>query len=1805
MKYLFVLRTRIIPVFLLLSSLLFSQISFADDLFNNRDVIGGNAVNGEEQSSRARSVIVNTEILTPTPSGDYSKSESSLDSTQTEISLTLFDDTTVNAVLDRTVTRANGNFTWFGHLLDIPLSSVVLVVHDEKITGTVVFPGGNYQIRPTDNDLHRVFQVDESLLPEQKCVGDHGQDSHRSIQHKDHSKSLFGAQPFSAYAAGDDDGSEIDIIVLYTAGAAEDSTDIVAEAQLMIDNANQTFINSNINTQLRLVHHQEVAYDASEWPFTILGDLKDPTDGELDIAHILRAKYNADLVTLLVKDMELACGIGYIMQEVDPVYESEGFNVVKQSCNTLNYVVAHEIGHNLGARHDRYVDPTDNSPFTYNHGYVNVAQEWRTVMAYESECKAADGTCGWIPYWSNPDIEYDGYAIGIPEGNSEAADNHKALNNTIFNAANYRSSTATITMGILPTVHEFGMISSGGEATHTFHSFNASDHDLIVNTISITGAGADDFSISEDECSGTTLAPDAFCSFTVTFSSTNTGQTMYGQINMSSSTAGIEDVSAEISGWVPDTTLTIDTSDLDDNMGAKIVSSDGIISCGQGHGWPEDCTKEMIAGDSVTLSLGRIAGGTIFTGWSGGGCSGTEDCTTVITEDTTINAHFTSIDRVSLPFTESFEDLVMAKYYEENNSNDGRIRKSFFYGAVDGTMCITFDSGVDTEDPARNELILTADLEGADGVNLSFYHKEWEDDTDHVMPDSFTGSHNSDGVAISADGTHWHKIQGLTSGDGIGTSFTRFTVDLDSAIAAAGISYNNDFKIKFQRYDYGYPTDAGFALDYIRLTGNTNQVECEYTLDPESAEIDSQGGSVVVSITASDASCQWSASESTDWITIDSGNTGTGSGSVEISVTANSSGGSRDGVATIAGQTFPITQEAAAGCNYSLSTTEVSFSENGGSQTIDVTVQTGCPWTATSNNSWITIDTGDSGTGSGSVTFTVSANNTASARVGTVVVDDQVVLVTQAQADPTTVVTESGSIQRSQWHHFGPYTADEGDFAVEMTGTGDVDLYVRKGSQPTSRNYDCRPYKDGSNESCTITGPGEIYVSVYGYDSSSTYELEITYERVLDEPTCDEITTYAVDPSNDCYQAFDSACDVPDGWEDISTTIPQGVSKCPNVVEITVTESATIAKNAWDHYGPYDVYEGDLQVTMTGNNDADLYVRQGSQPTSSSYDCRPYDGNSNESCTVSGPGDIYVSVNGYATSSTYNLSITYRILEEDPCTYELSSTEVSLNASGGSSSVDINTTSECAWTAGSNVTWITVDGGEAGTGNGTVSFSVDANTNANDRTGTLNIAGQVFTISQAGLGCSFSLNETSVSMGADGGTGSVTVDSLAGCNWTASSNTSWITISSGTNGSGEGTVNYTVEESNTSAERSGTLTIAGETFTVNQEGQECSYSLSATSATMTSGADTGTVSINAPIGCVWATTSNNPWISITSGESGNGNGTVEYSITANETGTERTGTLSIAGLTYTINQADLDCTYSLSATSTSIDADGGTGSVSVSVSDGCDWSAASNDSWISITNGDSGNGDGTVSYSVQNNPEVSDRNGTMTIAGQTFTVNQDGISCTYSLSVTTINAYSSGGSYSIDVNATEGCGWNHNHSNDWITVVSGGSGDGNGTMHLTVAENTGTSSRTGSINVAGRTLTINQEGITPPAGNIAPDADATAQSSYSNFPASHLNDDNHNTNWYSQHVYSSQSVWVRLEWDGPQNVNNVEISWVSNYRPGSFDFWTRQNDSWTKLDTFTVDGNNTTVNYNGSLDAIWILLKNGNSYFGIQEIEVQ
>ncbi len=197
----------------------------------------------------------------------------------------------------------------------------------------------------------------------------------------------------------------------------------------------------------------------------------------------------------------------------------------------------------------------------------------------------------------------------------------------------------------------------------------------------------------------------------------------------------------------------------------------------------------------------------------------------------------------------------------------------------------------------------------------------------------------------------------------------------------------NDPKVQFGDYTIAYDGYSGVQNN-----------SCSYSIPTTSVSLSCLGGTAGDSVTTQ-SGCPWTAVSNTPWINVVSGATGTGSGTVEYSVQQNDASSSRTGTLTIAGKTLAVTQNAS--CSYSLASTSVSASYLGGAAGDNVASQSGCPWTAVSNASWIKVVSGATGTGSGTVKYSVQANKTSSSRTGTLTIAGKTLVVTQKAMQQT------------------------------------------------------------------------------------------------------------------------------------------------------------------------------------------------------------------------------------------------------------------------------------------------------------------------------------------------------------------------------------------------------------------------------------------------------------------------------------------------------------------------------------------------------------------------------------------------------------------------------------------------------------------------------------------------------------------------------------------------------------------------------------------------------------------------------------
>src|SRR6218665_3840811 len=310
------------------------------------------------------------------------------------------------------------------------------------------------------------------------------------------------------------------------------------------------------------------------------------------------------------------------------------------------------------------------------------------------------------------------------------------------------------------------------------------------------------------------------------------------------------------------------------------------------------------------------------------------------------------------------------------------------------------------------------------------------------------------------------------------------------------------------------------------------------------------------------------------------------------------------------------------------------------------------------------------------------------------------------------------------------------------------------------------------------------------------------------------------------------------------------------------------------------------------------------------------------------------------------------------CTYTLSAMNHSVGANAGAN-VAVTVTAigtSCTWTAAvaSNVGWITVISGASGTGNGTVTYSYKANMSESERTGTLTIAGQTYTVTQAGRPLIADAYE------GNGGNNSPETAYLLAANFSPSlqlNATAVIHISQASCHETSDADYYKIN-----LPPGYTYTFRGELYKKHDQNEESNYTLDGYISYSTNGVD-------------WSTLYDRRFPPATMRE-----GTLYLKIETLKS--EDVGTYAVK------IDIRVSCKGILPALSGLATWEAGLGELAVSSGPVCVWTAASNDDWITVTSEASATGSRNVSYSYAENTSSSLRTGTMTIAGETYTVTQ-------------------------------------------------------------------------------------------------------------------------------------------------------------------------------------------------------------------------
>jgi hypothetical protein len=301
-------------------------------------------------------------------------------------------------VAQRTLIERRGpdDYSWIGKIGDD--GSAVLTVHGAQVTGVVRLGPDVYDIVALPDGGHKLVRL--THLP-------------NTTDHSPRFKTIEGkpAAPVIPRPVGSPT-PVIEVLVAYTKAAREQRSDIAAVAQTALTEANQVNRDSGADLELHLAGTIEIDEEEDPDLDTTLDWLATPGDHHFDEAQAARAAKHADVVVLAIKLQGAVLGTSAaVMADA-----ATGFAVVNYRYMTTDFVLAHEVGHLLGLRHEPEAD-TANSPFPEGHGYRYTGKSGTRETIMATGCFSA---CQRVPRWSNPAIPIDGEPGGAAGHSNEA-----------------------------------------------------------------------------------------------------------------------------------------------------------------------------------------------------------------------------------------------------------------------------------------------------------------------------------------------------------------------------------------------------------------------------------------------------------------------------------------------------------------------------------------------------------------------------------------------------------------------------------------------------------------------------------------------------------------------------------------------------------------------------------------------------------------------------------------------------------------------------------------------------------------------------------------------------------------------------------------------------------------------------------------------------------------------------------------------------------------------------------------------------------------------------------------------------------------------------------------------------------------------------------------------------------------------------------------------------------------------------------------------------------------------------------------
>jgi hypothetical protein len=307
---------------------------------------------------------------------------------------------TISVEPEAVSTIDDGEVLWKGHVQEsahanASKSDATIISKGENLTGNIRIGTDYYSIMPIGEGLHVISKREPAQLPKEHPP-------HHPSPKKNNSH--FDSPPTAIL--GPNETAVIDILFAFSKNARKLRLDYKELASLVATDLQTTIDASGINgVSVKNVGVLDLEYqESNQWSkhWNFITDKSNKTFRKIFQERDAR---KADIVIFILAD---ATYCGETRGDL-PVDQENAVAIVSVVClEGPMYSASHEIGHMLGALHDRTSDPS-SYPFKWGHGYVNPQNRWRTIMAYDV-C-----SCSRIPRWSNPDVNYDGLPTGTRE----------------------------------------------------------------------------------------------------------------------------------------------------------------------------------------------------------------------------------------------------------------------------------------------------------------------------------------------------------------------------------------------------------------------------------------------------------------------------------------------------------------------------------------------------------------------------------------------------------------------------------------------------------------------------------------------------------------------------------------------------------------------------------------------------------------------------------------------------------------------------------------------------------------------------------------------------------------------------------------------------------------------------------------------------------------------------------------------------------------------------------------------------------------------------------------------------------------------------------------------------------------------------------------------------------------------------------------------------------------------------------------------------------------------------------------------